>query len=729
MFAFSLRRVPSLALCLTVAVAFSVEILSAAEPVADVRFQPLKDYDGYFPMVPPKSKEEWAKRSAEVRRQVLVSQGLWPLPTKTPLNPIVYGRVERPGYTVDRVILETVPGHFLCGSLFKPAKIEGKVPAVLSPHGHGKDGRHQHNPPSVVKPLIEKGQEKFEKAGSSIYQARCVQLARMGMIAFIYDMEGYADAKQLHHDLVHKYGVRRPEMETATNWGFYSPQAELRFQSIMGLQTWNSIRALDFITSLPEVDTTRIGVTGESGGGTQTMLLAAVDDRVAVSVPAVMVSTAMQGGCTCENCCLLRCEQGNIEFAGLFAPKPQALIAANDWTKEIMTKGLPELKELYALLGKPNDIIAFPFIQFPHNYNSVSREAMYGVFNKYFQLGLPEPIVETDYEPLSVEELTVWTSEHPLPEVGDPHERKLVAELTKDADAQMAALTPKDSVSLEKYRETVGGAVDAIIGRRLADVGKIEQENLEETDKGDYLFYRCRLTNPARGEVIGATYYFPKNWNNQVAVWVTSSGAKEMQNDDGTPIAPIAALIKAGFSVAGLDLFGLGAGTPADFPTHQNRRVKNTRDYAGYTYGFNRPLFVQRVHDILSVVAHAQAVEAHKPEKIHLIGVTGSGPLVAAAAAQCGDAVDAVVVNTAGFRFANVKDFNDAAFVPGIVKYGDVPALLALGAPHRLRLNGERTGLPPVIQAAYDAAGRPKALHYVNDIDDSKSIVEFLLAK
>lgn len=724
MFASLLRPVLSFGICLAIAAS-----LPAAEPIADVRFKPLKDYNGYFPMTPPKSKEEWAKRSAEVRRQVLVSQGLWPLPTKTPLNPIVYGRVERPGYTVDRVILETVPGHFLCGSLFKPAKIEGKIPAVLSPHGHGKDGRHQNNPTTIVQPLIKNGQEKFEKAASSIYQARCVQLARMGIVAFLYDMEGYADAKQLQHDLVHRYGVRRPEMEGEKNWGFYSPQAELRCQSIMGLQTWNSIRALDFILSLPEVDAARIGVTGESGGGTQTMLLAAVDDRVTVSVPAVMVSTAMQGGCTCENSCLLRCEQGNIEFAGLFAPKPQALIAANDWTKEIMTKGMPELKELYALLGKPDDITAFPFIQFPHNYNSVSREAMYGIFNKYFKLGLPEPIVETDYEPLSVEELTVWTSEHPLPEVGEPHERKLVAELTKGADAQIAALTPSDSVSLAKYREVVGGAVDAIIGRHLADVGKIEQENLEETDKGDYIFYRCRLTNPARGEVIGATYYFPKQWNNQVAVWVTSSGAKEMQDDAGAPIAPIAALIKAGFSVAGLDLFGLGQGTPADFPTHQNRRVPNPRDYAGYTYGFNRPLFVQRVHDVLSVVAHAQAVADHKPEKIHLLGVAGTGPLVAAAAAQCGDAVDAVVVNTAGFRFANIKDFNDASFVPGIVKYGDVPALLAIGAGHRLRLNGERAGLPPVIQAAYDANGNKSALTYVNGADDAKSIVEFLLAK
>ena len=92
-------------------------------------------------------------------------------------------------------------------------------------------------------------------------------------------------------------------------------------------------------------------VTGASGGGTQTFMLGAVDDRPAVAFPAVMVSTAMQGGCICENCSYLRIGTGNVEIAGLFAPKPLAMSAANDWTIEIEKKGLPELKQLYHTLG------------------------------------------------------------------------------------------------------------------------------------------------------------------------------------------------------------------------------------------------------------------------------------------------------------------------------------------------------------------------------------------
>ena len=124
----------------------------------------------------------------------------------------------------------------------------------------------------------------------------------------------------------------------------------------MGLQTYNSIRALDWLSELPDVDPARIGVTGASGGGTQTFILCAIDHRPAVAFPAVMVSTAMQGGCTCENCSLLRVGTGNVEFAALMAPRPLGMTGANDWTKEMATKGLPELKAHYAMLGVPDKV-------------------------------------------------------------------------------------------------------------------------------------------------------------------------------------------------------------------------------------------------------------------------------------------------------------------------------------------------------------------------------------
>lgn len=701
----------------TLVALFMTLVPSAAVRGADVddcRLAALKDLNGFFPFSPPESQAAWVRRSAALRRRILVACGLWPMPTKTPLAAVIHGRVERPDFTVDRVILETLPGHYLCGSLFRPkgpaAGSAGRRPAVMSPHGHGP-GRFMRLSREAVRESVSVGAERFEEGGRSIYQARCVQLARMGCVVFLYDMEGSADTMQLSPRVAHGHRDRRPAMETPADWGFHSPQAVLRCQSVMGLQTWNSIRALDFLASLPDVDPTRIGVTGESGGGTQTMILAAIDERPAAIVPVTMVSTGMQGGCVCENCSLLRIGTGNIEFAALFAPKPQSLIAADDWTREIMTKGMPELRTLYALLGAPDGITAHPLLHFPHNYNFVSRQAMYQFFNKTLRLNLPEPVIEEDYETLSREELTVWTGGHAQPAGGDDHERAILRHLTADADRQLVAAVPVDAAAIPRFRELVGGAVDVIIGRRLDDVGAIECVPLGPPAGAEAgLPRRVRLVNRSRSEAVSATIREPARWNGQTVVWAHASGISGLEAADGDARAAAARLLEAGYRVIGLDVFGQGPDVPREFPRDRNRLVRigrQGRDFAADTYGFNSPLFVQRVHDILTAVAFVRA-DVPAAKAVHLVGLGEAGPWIAAAAAQCGDGVGNVAIDTGGFRFARLTETDAAAFVPGIVKYGDLPALLALGAPRRLWLEGEPE-VPPVVAAAYaasDAAGR-----------------------
>src|SRR2546427_3496546 len=363
-------------LVLALSIAATADMAAAAPRVLregklpnDIRLEPLKDLDGYFPFAPPASKAAWEKRAERVRRQILVSQGLWPMPTKTPLNPAIHGKIDRGEYTVEKAYFESAAGLFVTGNLYRPKNVTGKAPGVLFAHGHWTDARLSESTDAELRRELADGEERFEQGGRSRFQSMCVQLARMGCVVWQWDMLGNSDSQQLSRDLVHGFKKQRPEMNTTENWGLFSPQAEAHLMSAMGLQTWNSIRSLDFLLSLPEVDPDRIAMTGASGGGTQTMILAAIDPRVRLSFPAVMVSSAMQGGCTCENACLLRVDTGNIEFAGLFAPKPQGMTTANDWTKELATKGFPELKRLYGVLGGPGGVMLHRGEQFKHNFN------------------------------------------------------------------------------------------------------------------------------------------------------------------------------------------------------------------------------------------------------------------------------------------------------------------------------------------------------------------------
>ncbi|MCH7729638.1 MAG: acetylxylan esterase, partial [Planctomycetes bacterium] len=610
------------------------------------------------------------------------------MPDKTPLKPVIHGRVEREGFTVEKVYFESLPNHFVTGLLFRPKDKMGKLPAVLCPHGHG--GRLQDYGAGRMKQLIETGAEKFEDCGRYPKLSRCVQLARMGCVTFIFDMIGYADSVQITRQHAHGFSKQRPNFEGKDSWGLFSTQAELRLQSIMGLQTWNSIRALDFLCSLPDVDPKRVGVTGGSGGGTQTILLGAIDPRPVVTFPQGMVSTAMQGGCTCENCCLLRVGTGNVELTALFAPKPQAMTSANDWTKEMMTKGYPELKKLYKLLGAEDDVMCTAQLHFPHNYNYVTRRLMCNWFNKYLKLGLKEPVVEERWKPLTAEEWTVWNDEHPRPKGGEDYERALTKYMAKQSDRQIAALMPKDEDTLAEFKKVVGGAFDTMIGRSWDEVGRIDRKKVDKQDHGSYLYFEDLVRTEKHGEELPMISFFPKtvDWNEQVVIWIDGYGKAGLLDDNGRAIPQIQRLLDAGTAVLSADLFLQGEFIESGKPAEENRVVSNPREYAGYTFGYNQTLFASRAHDILTLIKFVHGDE-HQPKQIHLVGVNGAGPWVAAARAQAGAVINRAAIDTFGFRFADLTTYKDINFLPGAVKYGDLPALLALSAPNNLFIAGE----------------------------------------
>ena len=296
--------------------------------------------------------QDWEVRKRSLRSCFLEQLRLSPMPLKTPLNPIYTPKRVMDGYTVENVGIETMPGVFLCGSLYRPAKGKGPFAAVLSPHGHF---------PSEDLNLY--GRYRPDQ------QYRCATLARMGAVVFSYEMFAWGESLLQVNKEDHRTGLA------------------------MTMQTLNSIRVLDFLTSLPYVDPKRIGVTAASGGGTQSFLITAIDDRIAVSVPVVMVSASFFGGCPCESGLPIHsCTDlgtNNAEIAAMASPRPMLVVSeTSDWTQTVPVIEFPYLKKVYSLYGKPENVENVHIENEEHNYGITKRLAMYDFMAHHLGLNI-----------------------------------------------------------------------------------------------------------------------------------------------------------------------------------------------------------------------------------------------------------------------------------------------------------------------------------------------------
>ncbi len=590
------------------------------------------------------------------------------------------------------------------------------MPVVLCPHGHwgnrnspNTNGRFYEASDKSVQSQLKNGAEKTEEGAKYPLQARCAQLARMGCVVFHYDMIGYGDSQQIYHPLSSKNKTG----------GFSDAEAELRQQNSMGLQTWNSIRSLDFLLSLPIVDSDRIAVTGASGGGTQTFILSAIDDRVDVAWPAVMVSTAMQGGCVCENCTYLRVNTGNIELAALFAPKPLGMSAAKDWTQEIETKGLPELKALYKLYGKENLVMAKAYLQFGHNYNQMSRELMYNWFNKHLDLGQKTPVVEQPFVPIPPKDLSVFDEKHPRPEPIDI--RALRESMTRNANRQLQELFPENAKKLKKLRDIIGPALAVMVNDTLPKstlVEDLKKSGVTNTGPDGAVFSEVVLTRKGQGEAIPGKWMEGKKFNGQVVVWIHPEGIVGLE-EKGKLIPEVQKILDQGMAVLAVDVLLTGKTADASLgPVNQT--------YPGYTWGYNRTLLANRVHDILTAVAFARSQPDVKT--VHLVGHGKAGPWVVLARALCSDAVDKTAVDMNRFRFEEIFSLNDEMMFPGALKYGGMPAFTALCAPHELFLhNTENIDQQGWIRAAYQSTGQPDNLRMETEKVSAAEVINWLM--
>lgn len=293
-----------------------------------------------------KSKAQWEVRSRAIRQQILTGSGLSGLQKKRSVPHVKIGKVhDLDGYRVTNLAIESTPGSWITGNLYEPVGQKGPFAAILCPHGHWSDPADYGR----FRPDMQK---------------RCAVLCRMGAVVFAYDMVGYGDNKQ----------VTRHEDPLA-----------------LQIQTRNSIRVVDYLVSRKDVDPGRIAVTGASGGGTQSFILTAIDDRIAVSVPCVQVSAHFFGGCVCESGMPIHkngsFQTNNVEIAALAAPRPMLLISDGaDWTKNTPVVEFPFIRMIYKLYGRESLVENAHFADGKHDYGFNKRQAAYRFLAKHLKL-------------------------------------------------------------------------------------------------------------------------------------------------------------------------------------------------------------------------------------------------------------------------------------------------------------------------------------------------------
>lgn len=631
-------------------------------PPADPRDLPQRDLrlevrTLHTPHLPPhfESRPQWEARATRLREQVLAAAGLWPLPERTPLRAQLFDRIDQENYSVEKIYFESYPRFFCTGNLYRPRGSDHTppFPAILCPHGHWNYGRLEHSPGD---------------GGVSSVPQRCMNFALQGYVSFAYDMVGYNDSFQVPH----RYGA-----DHKAPWGLSREGLRLGLWgvSLLGLQLWNSMRAVDFLSSLPDVDPQRIGVTGASGGGTQTFLLTAVDERLQASAPVNMISHFMQGGDLCENAPNLRIDTDNVELGALAAPRPLLIVSATgDWTCDTPRVEYPAIAAVYGLQGA-EERVAHEQFPLPHNYSRSSREAVYRFFARWLgkEPGNADPrrVEERGEFSLDPGRLLVFNRRQPPADAVDAGQ--LTDYLVAGARRQLETARPRQASELVAYRKQFGPVFRTALMAESPPPHDLRWWLLSEPghERGGLPARRQRLIlrRASAGDRMPAQLSPPAGRAHTAALIVHPEGAGAALGNPQTPTPLTRELSKRGCLLLSVDTFQTGeARDPA-------RKME-----APYFSTYNRTDDMQRVQDILTAVVYLEA--AWRPQRIFVVG-QGLAGLWCLLARPFLRAPVTMAADVAGFENASDEAYLESLHIPLLRRAGGFQsaALLATASP------------------------------------------------
>ena len=302
------------------------------------------------------NRGQWEARRDSLRREVKERLGIDALLRLDVVEANELGPVRKhDGYTVQNFRLSTVNGHYICGSVYAPKPLSwkkekggatrknGKYPLIVCPNGHFGGGRYNAD-----------------------LQKRYATLARMGAVCVSYDLWGWGESED-------EVGAE----------AHHTSEAHV-------MQAYNGLRILDLMMRLKEIDPSRVGVNGGSGGGTQAVLLSVLDNRFTALCPVVSMSSWFDGGCPCESGMPIQLAGGgtcNAELAAMFAPKPMMVVSdGGDWTSTTPTIEYPYLQRIYAFYGAEGKVRNVHLPDERHDFGPNKRQAVYDFFVDVFHL-------------------------------------------------------------------------------------------------------------------------------------------------------------------------------------------------------------------------------------------------------------------------------------------------------------------------------------------------------
>lgn len=290
-------------------------------------------------------KDSWEKRKAAIRPELFTALKLSPLPSAPASKVILTAKRSLKGYSVENFALEILPGVYVNGSIYRPAKMKKLNALVLSPDGHWADHRYRKDA-----------------------QLRCAMLAKMGAVAVSYDLFAWGESLLQFKAEDHRKSLSQT------------------------VQTLGAIRILDYMLKGQAIDPKRVAICGGSGGGSHAVLMTALDERITLSIPVVSLSSYFYGGCPCESGLPIHASAGgtnNVELAAMAAPRPQLVISdGRDWTAHMPEHDFGYLQNIYGYYGKTADVANVHLPDDGHDFGYSKRKPVYDFVARYFNLDI-----------------------------------------------------------------------------------------------------------------------------------------------------------------------------------------------------------------------------------------------------------------------------------------------------------------------------------------------------